>query len=77
MSYIWALLILWVGILLGFAIRTWMTHRFTEYGGTIVIDQDSLRETTVYSLVLDDYPEKLEFKKEVVFKVDSHKKHRV
>ena len=56
---------------MGFFIRVWIDHRFKEYSGTIVVDTDELREKTVYSLILDDYPEKLEFKKEVVFKVDT------
>ena len=32
---------------------------------------DELQEKTLYSLELADYPETLEFKKEVVFKVDA------
>ena len=65
------ILIFWVGGLSGFALKTWMTYRFRDYSGTIVVGTDTRREKTVYSLVLDDYPEKLEFKKEVVFKVDT------
>lgn len=59
---------------MGFLIKTWMNGRFREYGGTIVVATDDIREKTVYSLVLDDYPEKLEFKKEIVFKVDTSAK---
>jgi hypothetical protein len=49
-----------------------------ESSGTIVVNRDNLREKTVYSLELDDYPEKLEFKKVVIFKVDTSedKPHR-
>jgi hypothetical protein len=59
------------GVLVGYLGRVWITHKFTDYSGTIIVDTDDLRETTVYSLVLEDYPEKLEFKKEVVFRVDT------
>jgi hypothetical protein len=55
-------------------IKAWMNGRFREYGGTIVVGTDDVREVTVYSLILDDYPEKLEFQKEVVFKVDTSAK---
>jgi len=63
--------IFWVGVLVGFMIKSWLTGKFRDYSGTIIVDTDKLTEKTVYSLVLDDYPEKLEFKKEVVFRVDS------
>jgi hypothetical protein len=71
MSYIYWGIILWLTFMLGFAFHAWMIHRFREYGGTIVVGTDEIREKTVYSLILDDYPEKLEFKKEIVFKVDT------
>jgi len=64
-------LIFWAGVLVGFLIKAWLNGKFKDYSGTIIVDTDKLTEKTVYSLVLDDYPEKLEFKKEVVFKVDS------
>jgi hypothetical protein len=68
-SFLIYLLILNVGILIGYGMRVWLVHRFTDYTGTIRVSKES--EKTVYSLILDDYPEKLEFKKEVVFKVDA------
>ena len=61
----------WIGLLAGFIFRGWMASRFVEYGGTIIIDTDERREKTVYSLILEDYPETLVFKKEVLFKIDS------
>lgn len=64
-------IIFWSGALVGYLGKTWMEHRFRDYSGTIVVDTDDLTEKTVYSLVLEDYPEKLEFKKEVVFRIDS------
>jgi hypothetical protein len=66
-------LIFWAGIITGYVARGWIAHRFMNYSGTIVVDTDDLTDKTVYSLVLDDYPEKLEFKKEVVFKIDKHR----
>lgn len=63
-------LLLWLGFIAGFLVKSWLVNRFRDYSGTIVVDKDRLTEKTVYSLVLDDYPEKLEFKKEVIFKID-------
>ena len=71
MSILLGILIFWLGFSAGFAIKTLLTNRFRDYSGTIVVGTDELKEKTVYSLILDDYPEKLEFKKEVVFKVDA------
>ena len=70
---IWAL-ILWIGFLLGFLTKGWFVSRFSDYSGTIVVRDDEVLDKRVYSLVLDDYPEKLEFKKVVKFKVDSSEK---
>ena len=62
----------WIAFLLGFLFKALLTSRLRDTAvGTIVIDRDILTERTVYSLVLDDYPEKLEFKKMVVFNVDA------
>jgi len=61
---------MWIGIILGFLIKSWLLAKFRASSGTIVVKRDGLTEKTVYSLVLDDYPEKLEFKKLVIFKVD-------
>lgn len=60
-----------LGTFVGYLGRAWLERKFRDYSGTIVIDTDDLAEKTVYSLVLEDYPEKLEFKKEVVFRVDT------
>lgn len=67
-------LIFWIGVFVGFGLKSWMTYKFRDYSGTLVVDKDELREKTVYSLVLDEYPEKLEFKKVVIFKVDTSAK---
>lgn len=63
--------IFWLGVTVGVFLAAFLFHRFRTYSGTIIVDTDDFTEKTVYSLVLDDYPEKLEFQKEVVFKVDS------
>jgi hypothetical protein len=65
------MLIFWSGFLVGFLCNAWLSSRMKNYGGTIVINTDDLTEKTVYSLILDDYPDKLEFKKEVIFRVDT------
>lgn len=67
---IW-IIVFWSGITIGFILKGWIDYKFQDYSGTIIVDRDDLREKTVYSLVLDEYPEKLEFKKVVIFKVDT------
>ncbi len=77
MTVFYGIIIWWSGCLTVFLVKAWLNGRFRDYSGTIVVGTDELREKTVYSLVLDDYPEKLEFKKEVVFKVDTSAKSSV
>lgn len=60
-------LILWLGVIVGFLIRSLLFRN--KSSGTIYVTVNS--EKTLYSLELNDYPEELRFKKEVVFKVDS------
>jgi hypothetical protein len=62
--------VFWAGATLGFLFKGWIDFAFRDYSGTLVVNRDDLSEKTVYSLILDDYPEKLEFKKVVIFKVD-------
>jgi hypothetical protein len=62
-------LIFWAGALVGIVLRGWMTHRFKSYTGTILVTHDE--EKIVYRLILDEYPDAIQFKKEVVFKVDA------
>lgn len=57
-----------IGALLGFLIRSWMVRR-QRSSGTIYVTHKE--EKILYSLELDDYPESIQFKKTVVFKVDS------
>lgn len=57
----------------GFFLGIWYKNKTMQYGGTIVVRQDELREKTVYSLILDEYPEKLQFEKVIVFKVENPK----
>jgi hypothetical protein len=66
--------IFWLGVLVGVIVKGLLERRLKDYTGTIVVKRDELREKTVYSLILDEYPEKLEFKKEVIFKVDTSAK---
>jgi hypothetical protein len=64
------ILLMWAAFILGCFAHSWYIHRFMDYSGTIVVEYDEKQEKTVYSLVLDDYPDKFEFKKVVVFRVD-------
>jgi hypothetical protein len=61
------LVILLIGIVLGYVIKSYLVGR--SKSGTIVVSKEGGR--TLYSLELSEYPEKLEFKKMVVFDVDA------
>jgi len=61
------LFVLLVGIVLGYVIKSYLVGR--SKSGTIVVTKEGGR--TLYSLELSEYPEKLEFKKMVVFDVDA------
>jgi hypothetical protein len=71
MSILWGIVIFWTGIIVGVMLWAWLMNQFRKYSGTLVVSKDELRDTTVYSLVLDEYPEKLAFEKVVIFRVDS------
>ena len=60
--------VFYLGAMFGFLAEVWLRKR-VDYTGTIFITKD--REKTVYLLELDDYPDEIRFRKEVVFKVDS------
>lgn len=75
MGILFFVLVFWAGALVGFLAKAWMNAKFRDYSGTIYVNRDEVREKTVYSLVLDEYPEELVFKKVVVFKVDSPKEN--
>ena len=63
---IWVL-IFGFGLCIGFLIKWWLTHR-ANYGGVIYVSRHDGK--TLYSLVLSDYPEKIELRKTILFKVD-------
>jgi hypothetical protein len=65
---LWGILIFVAGLYLGFFIRALLARR-TSYTGVIHIYDG--KEKTVYSLELNEYPEEIRFKKEVIFKVDA------
>ena len=60
------LLIVWIGFLGGYITRGWVTYRMKSTG-TILVTKDEGR--TMYSLILDDYPEKIALRKHVLFRV--------
>jgi hypothetical protein len=68
MGILWYILVLWLGIFLGFFLHG-VLGRIRSYDGTIVVTHEQHR--TLYSLELEDYPDKIEFKKEVILKVDA------
>jgi len=68
MTILYGILIFWAGVFAGYLLNAWVTYKFRYYSGTLLVDVDS-RDKTVYSLILDEYPEELRFKKAVIFKV--------
>ncbi len=64
----WYILTFYTGAMVGFFIRHWLQSK-TDYDGKIVVTHENHR--TLYSLELEDYPEKIEFKKEIILKVDA------
>lgn len=68
MGILWYILVFSFGMLTGFSLRAWIAHR-EQYSGTIHITHSE--EKTLYSLELNEYPETIEFKKQIVFKVDA------
>lgn len=73
MEYLIYVAIFSVGVVIGFFVNAYLKARFLDYNtsGTIVVTTDEFGEKIVYSLVLDEDPEKLRFKTLVIFKVDS------
>jgi hypothetical protein len=61
------ILIFDAGLFLGYVIKAYLQYR-TGYNGALLITEKQ-DDKKVYSLMLDDYPEKIEFKKEVILKV--------
>lgn len=55
------------GVFAGVFISKLVGHK-NKYSGDIVVTKTN-EGRTLYSLELNDYPEKIEFKKEVIFKV--------
>jgi hypothetical protein len=67
MFIVYGILVFYFGMVVGFLLHWWLVK--ASSGGVIVVTKESGK--TVYSLVLDDYPEKLEFKKRVMFRIDA------
>lgn len=64
MPILWVVMFI-IGICFGFMISE-LLGRY-KYGGNIVVTKSEGK--TLYSLELNDYPEKIEFQKKVIFKV--------
>jgi hypothetical protein len=60
------ILIFYGGFAVGYIIRSWLQYR-TGYNGALFVTKEA--DKKLYSLMLDDYPEKIELKKEVILKV--------
>jgi len=73
MGWVWLALAYIFGVLVGILLNKWWARR-DRYSGTILVTESE--EKTLYSLELDEYPENLKFKKEVVFKVDASEKSK-
>jgi hypothetical protein len=68
MGILWYVLVFWGGVFVGFLIQGWLRYRHS-YDGKIVVTHN--RKGTLYSLELEDYPDTIQFKKEVILKVDA------
>lgn len=68
MSVLTIIALLLVGFSAGYSVKHFLVRR-VRTSGTIYVTHGE--EKTLYSLELSDYPETLEFKKQVVFKVDA------
>jgi len=68
MSIIIYIVIFYFGLMAGYILRSYVSKRFLDYTGTIVVTKKE--EKTVYTLELDDYPERIMFQKQVVFRVE-------
>jgi hypothetical protein len=62
--------VLWIGVIFGYFIRVWIGYK-SSYSGTIYVTKTDHK--TLYALELEEYPEEIRFKKELVFKVDASK----
>lgn len=65
---IFIILVLHIGVAMGYCIRELIAHRFRNYDGVIRVTE--LENKTLYSLELEDDPEKIATQKELVFRVD-------
>jgi hypothetical protein len=71
MEIIAYIIVFWIAFVLGFLVKGWLDARFRHYSGTILVSTNEAEEKTLYSLELDDYPERLKFEREVVFKIET------
>lgn len=64
-------ILIYVLIFYGGWMTGWLTRvvlqRHSHYTGTLIVSKDEGK--TLYSLVLEDYPEKIELRKHVLFRV--------
>lgn len=67
-TFLLFVLALWIGFMFGFLARSTVFNR-NNYTGTIVITKENNK--TLYSLILDDYPEKIAFREKAVFKIET------
>lgn len=68
MLILFAILIFNFGILIGLLLKSWLAKE-KAYSGTIIVSKDEGK--LIYSLELNDNPEKLQYNDEVLFKIDS------
>jgi hypothetical protein len=68
MNILYGCLIFGFGVFIGFIVTTRLKLKF-KYAGTIFVTDNG--EKRVYTLELEDYPDEIRFKKEVLFKIDA------
>lgn len=66
---IWLYLVIFgAGIFVGFLLRSWVVWR-KRYSGVMHVTKSQGK--TMYTLELADYPDTIEFKREIVLRVDT------
>lgn len=71
LEIIFYILTMWIGVILGFLLKSLFIARLHHISGTMVVIKDLEHNKTTYSLILDDPPEVWEYEDTITFKVDT------
>lgn len=68
MIWVYLVIAFYIGVFAGFILHRWLGRR-SSYSGTIQVIRNP--DKTLFSLELDEDPEMIAFKDEVIFKVET------